>query len=149
MTHQITQPAREFVTERHLATLSTLAADGTIHVVPIGFTYLDGVIRVITSRATSKVRNVLRSGRATIGQIDGARWISFEGPARVLDDPDSVALGESLYGVRYRTPRPNPERVVIAIEVAKVMGSVGMRDHATVSTSSTTGSNTTAGSMTV
>jgi PPOX class probable F420-dependent enzyme len=129
---QLTETALEFVTERHLATLSTLAADGTIHVVPVGFTYLDGTVRIITSRGTSKVRNVVRSGRASVGQIDGGRWISFEGPARVLEDPDSVAQGEQLYGVRYRTPRPNPERVVIAIEIAKVMGSAGMREQAAV-----------------
>ncbi|MEO6310055.1 MAG: PPOX class F420-dependent oxidoreductase [Leifsonia sp.] len=129
MKNQLSEDAREFVTERHLATLSTLASDGTIHVVPVGFTYLDGTIRIITSRGTSKVRNVLRCGRASIGQIDGGRWISFEGPARVLEDPESVAQGEQLYGMRYRTPRPNPERVVIAIEVAKVMGSAGMREH--------------------
>jgi len=128
MTNQLTADAREFVTDRHLATLSTLAVDGTIHVVPVGFTYLDGTIRIITSRGTSKVRNVLRSGRASVGQIDGGRWISFEGPARVLEDPESVAQGEQLYGVRYRTPSVNPERVVIAIEVAKVMGSAGMRE---------------------
>jgi PPOX class probable F420-dependent enzyme len=131
MKTQLTADALAFVTDRHLATLSTLSADGTIHVVPVGFTYLDGTIRIITSRGTAKVRNVVRSGRASIGQIDGGRWISFEGPARVLEDPASVAQGEQLYAARYRTPRPNPERVVIAIEVSKIMGSAGMREHVT------------------
>ena len=33
----------EFVTERHLATLVTLRADGSPHAVPVGFTIADGV----------------------------------------------------------------------------------------------------------
>ncbi len=31
--------ALEFLTERHLASLTTLRADGSPHVVPVGFTY--------------------------------------------------------------------------------------------------------------
>ena len=36
--------------------------------------------------------------------------------------PDEVADAELRYAERYRTPRPNDERVVIAISVARVLG---------------------------
>ena len=117
----------EFATERHLATLTTLRADGSPHVVPVGFTWRDGVARVITSGTSVKAANAARGGRAVLCQVDGARWLSLEGPARVLRDAESVAAAVEAYAGRYRQPRLNPERVVIEIEVDRVMGSAGLR----------------------
>ena len=115
-----------FVTDRHLATLSTFGPDGGIHVVPVGFTYRDGVVRIITSGTSQKVANLRRDPRATVSQLDGPRWITLSGRARVLDDPESVALAVELYSGRYRVPRVNPLRVAIELEVDRVMGSGGM-----------------------
>ncbi|MGR2752273.1 PPOX class F420-dependent oxidoreductase [Agromyces arachidis] len=123
----ITDEARAFLAERHLATLSTLDRHGRIHSVPVGITFLDGVVRVIGSRGSQKFLNAQRSGRASVNTVDGARWISFEGPARVLDDPESVELAVRLYAERYRQPRPNPQRVVLELTVERVLGSRGMR----------------------
>lgn len=125
----ITDAAREFLAERHLATLSTLDRRGRIHSVPVGITYLDGIVRVIGSRGSQKFLNAERSGRASVNTVDGARWISFEGAARVLDDPDAVAVAVALYAARYRQPRPNPQRVVLELTVERVLGSSGMRDE--------------------
>ncbi|MFZ5871941.1 MAG: acyltransferase, partial [Actinomycetota bacterium] len=44
------------------------------------------------------------------------------GWATVTDDPAAVADAERRYAERYRTPRPNPERVVVRIEVDTVLG---------------------------
>jgi PPOX class probable F420-dependent enzyme len=123
----LTEKAQTFVTERHLATLSTLAADGTVHAVPVGFTVKDGVARVIASGASQKVRNIRLREHATISQYDGATWITLIGTGRVLDDAESVAEAVALYAERYRQPRVNPERVAILIDIVKVMGSPGMK----------------------
>lgn len=123
----ITDAALEFLAEYHLATLSTLGADDRIHSVPVGITYRDGIVRVIGSRGTQKFLNVERTGRASVNTVDGIRWISFEGPARVVDDPESVALAVALYAARYRQPRPNPDRVALEIQVERVLGSSGFR----------------------
>ena len=123
----ITDAARAFLAERHLATLSTLDRSGRIHSVPVGITYLDGIVRVIGSRGSQKFVNAERSGRASVNTVDGARWISVEGPVRVRTDPASVAFAVELYAARYRQPRPNPERVVLEMTVERVLGSSGMR----------------------
>ena len=116
--------ARAFLTERHLATLTTLRADGSPHVVAVGFTWdADaGVVRVITSGDSVKARNAGRGGRAAVCQVDGRRWLTLEGTARVLTDAGSVAEAERRYGLRYRTPRPNPRRVVVVIDVDGGLG---------------------------
>ncbi len=114
----------EFLRERHLATLTTLRADGSPHVVPVGFTWDEDelVARVITSRGSVKAGNARRGLRAALGQVDRRRWLTLEGPTRVLEDAAAVRDAEERYAVRYRTPRPNPERVVLLVEVDRVLG---------------------------
>jgi PPOX class probable F420-dependent enzyme len=114
----------EFLTERHLATLTTLRADGSPHVVPVGFSYdgAVGVVRVITFARSVKARNALRGGRAAVSQVDGGRWATLEGVARLVDDAPSVALAVAGYAARYRQPSERADRVAIEIVVDKVMG---------------------------
>jgi PPOX class probable F420-dependent enzyme len=128
---RLTPEGAEFVTERHLAVLSTLGPAGRIHSVPVGFTMQDGTVRIITSDGTQKVRNVERSGQATVAQVDGRRWITFVGSAVITRDPGAVARAVELYSRRYREPGVNPRRVVIEIAVETVLGSPGMRRSAT------------------
>ncbi|WP_432491694.1 pyridoxamine 5'-phosphate oxidase family protein [Kineococcus auxinigenes] len=118
--------ALEFLTERHLATLTTLRTDGSPHVVPVGFTFeaATTTVRVITSGTSRKAAHVRRGTRAVVAQVDGRRWLALEGPARLLTDPGEVTDAEQRYAQRYRTPRPNPRRVVVAIAVDRVLGSV-------------------------
>jgi PPOX class probable F420-dependent enzyme len=119
---------RAFATERHLATLSTLAADGSLHVVPVGFTLVGNVARVITNRASQKVRNIRARGHATLSQVDGGRWLTLIGTGRIVEDPEAVLEAVSLYAARYRQPAVNPQRVAIEITVARLMGSSGLID---------------------
>lgn len=113
-----------FVRERHLATLTTLRPDGSPHVVPVGFTYdaSRGVVRVITWATSVKTGHARRGGRAAVSQVDGGRWITLEGIARVVDEPKSVAAAVAAYAERYRQPKERPDRVVIEIVVDRVLG---------------------------
>jgi len=114
-----------FLTERHLATLTTLRPDGSPHVVAVAFSWDDeaGVARVITGRESRKARNVDRGGtRAVVAQVDGARWLALEGPARLVTDVEGVLEGERRYALRYRQPQANPERAVIEILVDRILG---------------------------
>jgi len=127
VTTELSDDGLEFVKDRHLAMLSTMARDGAIHQIAVGFTLHDGVVRIIASDGTQKVRNIERDSRATVGQVDGRRWMSFVGNAVIERDPDAIAFAEKLYSERYRTPQPNPKRIVIRIDVDRVLASVGLR----------------------
>ncbi|MCW2541360.1 MAG: hypothetical protein JWN95_3085 [Frankiales bacterium] len=116
----------QFWTERHLCTLTTIRSDGTPHVVPVGVTFdaAAGLARVITAGGSRKARNLQHGGYASVCQVDGRRWSTLEGPATVLSDPDAVHEAERRYALRYRQPRVNPARVVIAIDVTRILGNV-------------------------
>lgn len=120
--------AVEFLTERHLGTLTTVRTDGTPHSVAVGFTWDPEarLARVITFDGSQKVRNVERGGYAAVTNVDGPRWLTLEGPARVSREPERVREAEQRYAQRYRQPKPNPRRVVIEISVAKVLGSASL-----------------------
>lgn len=115
-----------FLTERHLASLTTLRPDGSPHVVPVGFTWDPDthLVRIITWETSKKARNVAASphGRAVVSQVDRGRWLSLEGPATVTSDPDRCRDAERRYAGRYREPKQRPDRVVIEIRVDRVLG---------------------------
>jgi len=114
-----------FVAERHIATLSTLRPDGTVHVVPVAFMYDhdERKVRVIAPASTMKVANVRRHGRATVSWVDGGRWGTMEGPAEVRVDDASVARTREDYTAKYGPPHgTTTDYVSIEIAVDRVMG---------------------------
>jgi PPOX class probable F420-dependent enzyme len=113
-----------FLTERHLATLTTLRADGSPHVVPVGFGYsvAERVVRVITFPSSQKAVNAGRGGRAAVSQVDGGRWLTHEGECRLVTDPEGVAAAVAAYTARYRAPSEREDRVAIEIAVDRIMG---------------------------
>ncbi|MEV8316217.1 pyridoxamine 5'-phosphate oxidase family protein [Streptomyces sp. NPDC059900] len=149
--HHPTPAYLSFWRERHLCTLTTPRPDGTPHVVPVCVTYDPeaGVARVLASRSSRKVRNVLAAmaagaagdgaaatgasgsaagARVAVCQVDGARWATLEGIARVRTEAAEVAEGERRYEERYgKPPRVNPNRAVIEISLTRAMGSRGLR----------------------
>lgn len=117
-----------FWTERHLCTLSTVRPDGRPHLVPVGVV-LDHEERcawVITSGSSYKARLLAHPGPVAACQVDRARWSTIEGTASVRTDPASVARAVERYAERYRTPRVNPARVAIRIEIDRFLSSSGI-----------------------
>ncbi len=122
-----TDPGQEvlaFLAERHLATLTTIRADGSPHVVAVGFSYTpqDRTARVITFAPSVKARNAARGGRAAVCQVDGGRWLTLEGAVRLVADPAGVAAAVAGYAARYRQPGERDDRVAIEIVVDRIMG---------------------------
>ncbi|MCW2525829.1 MAG: hypothetical protein JWM76_689 [Pseudonocardiales bacterium] len=119
---------RQFWTERHLASLTTVRADGTPHVVPVGVTvdWEAGLARVITSVHSVKARLIAASGDVgtpvAVCQVDGRRWSTIEGIAVMRSDRTAVAEAERRYAERFRIPRENPARVVLEIAVRGILG---------------------------
>lgn len=117
----------EFLTERHLASLTLLRPDGSPHVTAVGITWDDEerMIRVITWQQSAKARTLEATdgGRAAVCQIDGGRWLTLEGDAVLTADPDRCAEGLRRYAERYRPPHDRgTDRRIIEIRVDKVMG---------------------------
>ena len=116
----------KFTSERHLASLTVLRPDGTPHVAPVGFSWDadSGLVRIITFAGARKVRHLSRRPhpRAAVCQVDGGRWLTFEGPATVTDDEARVAEAVERYAARYRQPSERPDRVAIEIAVDRVLG---------------------------
>jgi len=128
--HDLPEPVLTFLTDRHLATLTTLRRDGSPHVVPVGFTFDrdEALVRVITSDGSVKVRNAERPGldgrpgRAAVCQLEGRHWLTLEGPCRISRVREDVTDAEQRYAQRYRVPRVNARRVVLLIAVDRVPG---------------------------
>jgi PPOX class probable F420-dependent enzyme len=115
-----------FWREPHLCTVTTLRADGSPHVVPMGIV-LDVDARVawgITSRRSRKVVHLRNDPTIAVCQVDGRRWSTIEGRAEVREGTVDVAEAVRRYAERYRPPRPNPERVAVRIELTSVIGNV-------------------------
>ncbi|MEE9243971.1 MAG: F420-dependent biliverdin reductase [Mycobacterium sp.] len=131
-TTRLTNDALAFLTERHLAMLTTLRSDQSPHVVAVGFTFdpMTHIARVITSGGSQKAVNADKRGVAVLSQVDGARWLSLEGKASVQTGLEPVRDAELRYAQRYRTPRPNPKRVVIEVRIERVLGSLDLLDRA-------------------
>ena len=124
--HDLTDELVAFWRERHLCTVTTLRADGSPHVVPMGVV-LDPSARVawaITSTGSQKAVNLRRRTTIAVCQVDGRRWSTLEGDAAVLEDPASVAEAVRRYAERYRQPRENPDRVALRITLTAVIGNV-------------------------
>ena len=62
-------------------------------------------------------------GTTAVGAlVDGARWLSLEGPAVIRRDAASIAEAVRRYADRYQAPRPNETRVAIEITVERILG---------------------------
>ncbi|MGK5629945.1 pyridoxamine 5'-phosphate oxidase family protein [Streptomyces sp. URMC 123] len=113
----------------HLCTLTTPRPDGTPHVVPVGVTFEPErrIARVITNKHSTKVANILAAGpggaRVAVCQLERGRWATLEGRAEIVTDTEAVEDAVRRYAERYqRTPKPNPDRVLIRIAVDRAMG---------------------------
>jgi PPOX class probable F420-dependent enzyme len=124
----LTDAGLEFVTERHLATLTTLRSDGSPHVTAVGFTWdaEAGLARVICSATSQKAINAGRQGAVAVCQVDGRRWLTIEGRAEVHSDAATVAEAVARYARRYRQPRENPTRVAIVVRATRLLGASGL-----------------------
>jgi PPOX class probable F420-dependent enzyme len=113
-----------FLAEYQLASLTTFRADGTPHVVPVGFSYdhTEHVVRIITFASSAKYKNALRGGRAVVSQVDGGRWLTLEGTVSGTHDAVRVAAAVAGYAARYRTPGERDDRVAVEIAVDRIMG---------------------------
>ena len=114
---------------RHIATLATHRADGSIHLAAIWYLYQDGLLYFPTSSTSQKARNV--RGNPTVSAMIDTRvpgqeqGVSVAGVATIIDGPrgrDLVAQAQQRYltAKALNDPRVGPayatfDDVVIAL----------------------------------
>ncbi|GAA4009928.1 hypothetical protein GCM10022384_64180 [Streptomyces marokkonensis] len=117
----------EFLSEPGQAVLVTLRPTGTIHAVPVSFTWDSEarLARVMTGGQSKKARNLVAApgSRVALCQRDEvSSWVTLEGTGTVHDDPERLAEGARRYAERYKKEWLNPPgAAVIEIAVDVVM----------------------------
>jgi nitroimidazol reductase NimA-like FMN-containing flavoprotein (pyridoxamine 5'-phosphate oxidase superfamily) len=78
-----------FLSERPIAVLATVGADADAHAVPVEVVVRDGKVYAWAEGDSVKVRNVRRTGRASLMAYKGNDGALVRGSARLLtaDDP--------------------------------------------------------------
>ena len=114
-----------FLAERHLATLTTLRADGSPHVVPVGFSY--------DAADPPGPHHHLRRRRPRSPTPAGAGGPRWPGRRRPVADARGHRVGHRptptgwpprwpRYGERYRQPGERDDRVALEIAVDRILG---------------------------
>lgn len=99
----------QFIDRSRTATMATLGANGTPHLVAMWYAVVDGAIWFETKARSQKAVNLRRDPRLTMLIEDGEtydtlRGVSLEGTAEITDDPDLLwKVGISVWE-RYNGP---------------------------------------------
>ena len=124
---EVNSALTEFLTERHLAILTLVRPDGRPHSTPIGFMWDEEseVVKIITWSGSLKTR-LLEKGNLVgpIAQVDGGRWVTFEGSCSVSADPEVCKDAVERYARRYSPPKDRgADRRVITMTVSRILAS--------------------------
>ncbi|WP_052336389.1 pyridoxamine 5'-phosphate oxidase family protein [Nocardioides alkalitolerans] len=112
----------EFWAAPRLATLGTVRADGTPHLVPVR-AILDGdELLVLTRAASVKARNVVRRPWAAVSELTPTTWCTVEGKAVVSEDADDLARGRAAYERRFGRDGWTGADCVVLVRIERVLG---------------------------
>ena len=103
-----------------LATLGTVRADGSSHLVPVRCMRDGDAFLVLTRPETLKVRNVAATGRASLAEHTDTLWATVEGRAHVSHDATLFDHARAAYERRFGRPETWAS-VVLVIEVDRVL----------------------------
>ena len=103
---------------RHIATLATENADGSMHLTAVWYLFEDGALFVATSTKTRKYRNVVARPKASL-MVDlrrpGTEWgVSAAGVAEVIGGARSAEINRRVHG-RYLSAAALADPVVGAV----------------------------------
>lgn len=95
-----------FLTAQRTARVATCGPDGTPHVVPLWFVWVDGALFVNTSRGNRSVRNLEANPRAAATVDDGEgydelRGVLLTGPAEEASGDPRLPEVRDAFGAKY------------------------------------------------
>ncbi len=93
---------REFLNRRHIATIATENADGSIHMTAVWYLFEDGRLYVATSSKTKKTRNLVARPKASL-MIDSRkpgkeRGVTAAGTADLIAGRESQEINRRIHG---------------------------------------------------
>jgi PPOX class probable F420-dependent enzyme len=100
--------------QNHTGVVVTITPKGRAQATVVSTAVLDGKVGFASRRNTVKLRNIQRTGRATITVItlDTRRYVTVEGPASVeswQDTPAHIKRLKDLYVTMGRAPKTDEE----------------------------------------
>ena len=102
MTNMLSDQAREFLREDHVAVVSTLNKDGSPHVTTIYYLLADdGTFIMCTPGHSQKIKNLRRDPRIALCVGEGGRSVSLYGRVSICEDQALVRLYLEQMVARY------------------------------------------------
>ena len=124
---QIVPELIDFINERHLSILTLVRPDGRPHSTPVGFMWDNESeeVNIITWSGSLKTRLLEKENLVgSVAQVDGGRWVTFEGVCSVSSNPDGCEDAIARYAKRYSPPKDRgADRRVIVMTVSQVLAS--------------------------
>lgn len=133
---RVTMSAAEidrFLSDWHVLSVATHNRDGTIHLVPMWYGFLDGQIAFHTKAKSQKIANLRRDATITCLVEEGdsfaeLRGVQIVGRAEIVEDPQQLfALGVSTFERSQQTRYDDSLKPRIEALVTK---RVGVKVHA-------------------
>ncbi len=99
-------------TKRPTSVATTIGRTGRIQATVVGAGYLDGKVFWISRGHTVKVKNVKRTGRASVTVInrENQRYVTVEGPTKVYEWSDTDPTGHVQRLKKYYTASGRPPK---------------------------------------
>ena len=98
---QIDSSLREFLSGRHIATIATVNADGSIHMTAVWYVFEDGNFYIATSSKTRKAKNLAARPKASL-MVDSRkpgkeRGVTALGRAEIVSGKESQEINHRIH----------------------------------------------------
>ncbi len=97
---KLSDSMRQFLNERHYATLATLNEDGSIHLTPVWYLFENECIYVDTGSSARKVSNILARPQASLvvdsRKLGSEQWVSAAGTAEIIRGEHAKELNAKI-----------------------------------------------------
>jgi PPOX class probable F420-dependent enzyme len=102
---QLTDKAREFLSEKRFAVLATINKDGTPQQTVMWYELQGNEIMMNTARGRLKDRNLERDPRISLCVEDGQRFVTLRGTVTLNDEQEVAQADIARLSARYNGPQ--------------------------------------------
>ncbi len=106
----LTTAVRAFLDERRYAVIATINESGMPQLTAIWYELQGDQVLMNTAAGRLKHRNLQRDPRLSLCVVDGERYVTLYGRARLIDDQAQAQPDDLVLAARYDGPAKVPER---------------------------------------